>query len=92
MYTLVESKEDLEFLNSELNECEVICIDTEFRRTTKDNITLALLQINDSKQIYLIDCAFSRSKITTSLCIGFLKKNLHLKHMAKKARIFLVIL
>ena len=30
-------------------------IDTEFRRTTKDNIRLALLQINDAEEIYLVD-------------------------------------
>ena len=30
-------------------------VDTEFRRTTKDNMRLALLQINDGEEIYLID-------------------------------------
>ena len=30
-------------------------VDTEFRRTTKDNMRLALLQINDAEEIYLVD-------------------------------------
>lgn len=30
-------------------------VDTEFRRTTKDNMRLALLQVNDGEEIYLID-------------------------------------
>ena len=30
-------------------------VDTEFRRTTKDNMKLALLQVNDDDEIYLID-------------------------------------
>jgi len=56
MFTLVETFEDLTFLNEELLHCPYIAIDTEFRRTTKDNMKLALMQVNDSNEIYLIDC------------------------------------
>ena len=55
MYTLIESIEDLEFLNQELLTKPFVGVDTEFRRTTKDNMRLALLQVNDDDEIYLID-------------------------------------
>ena len=55
LYTLVESIEDLKFLNQELLSKSHIGVDTEFRRTTKDNMRLALLQVNDGEEIYLID-------------------------------------
>ena len=56
MFTLIETSEDLLFLNQELLQCPCVGIDTEFRRTTKDNMKLALMQVNDSNEIYLIDC------------------------------------
>ena len=56
MFTIIETIEDLSFLNQELMEKSFVGVDTEFRRTTKDNMKLALLQINDSNEIYLIDC------------------------------------
>jgi len=56
MFTLIETFEDLGFLNEELLQCPYVAIDTEFRRTTKDNMKLALMQVNDSNEIYLIDC------------------------------------
>ena len=55
MYTLIESVEDLAFLNEELLSKPYVGVDTEFRRTTKDNMRLALLQVNDGEEIYLID-------------------------------------
>lgn len=55
MYTLIDSKEDLAFLNEELMSKSFVAVDTEFRRTKKDNMRLALLQINDGEEIYLID-------------------------------------
>ncbi|HCB64289.1 MAG TPA: hypothetical protein DEP20_02830 [Fusobacteria bacterium] len=55
MFTFIESIEDLAFLNEELLLKPYVGIDTEFRRTTKDNIRLALLQINDAEEIYLVD-------------------------------------
>mgnify|MGYP000883112046 CR=1 FL=1 len=55
MYTYIETVEDLSFLNKELLERPYLGVDTEFRRTTKDNMRLALLQINDGEEIYLID-------------------------------------
>lgn len=55
MYTYIESIEDLACLNEELLEKSFLGVDTEFRRTTKDNMRLALLQVNDGEEIYLID-------------------------------------
>ncbi len=43
------------FLNKELLNRPYVAVDTEFRRTTKDNMRLALLQVNDGEEIYLID-------------------------------------
>ena len=55
MFTFIESIEDLAFLNQELLLKPYVGVDTEFRRTTKDNMRLALLQINDVEEIYLVD-------------------------------------
>lgn len=55
MYTYIETIEDLSFLNKELLDRPYLGVDTEFRRTTKENMRLALLQINDGEEIYLID-------------------------------------
>ena len=55
MYTLIESIDDLAFLNKELLKKPFLGVDTEFRRTTKDNMRLALLQVNDDEEIFLID-------------------------------------
>ena len=55
MYTFIDSLEDLAFLNQELSQKPYVGVDTEFRRTTKDNMRLALLQINDAEEIYLVD-------------------------------------
>ncbi len=55
MFTYIDSIEDLSFLNKELLQKPYLGVDTEFRRTTKDNMRLALLQINDTEEIYLVD-------------------------------------
>ncbi len=55
MFTYIDSIEDLSFLNKELLQKSYVGVDTEFRRTTKDNMRLALLQVNDGEEIYLID-------------------------------------
>jgi ribonuclease D len=55
LFTFIDSIEDLAFLNKELLQKSYVGVDTEFRRTTKDNMRLALLQINDEEEIYLID-------------------------------------
>ena len=55
MYTLINTIEDLKILNQELSNKPYVGVDTEFRRTTKDNMRLALLQINDGEEIFLID-------------------------------------
>jgi len=54
-FNLIETVEDLNFLNKELLLKPYVGVDTEFRRTTKDNMRLALLQINDAEEIYLVD-------------------------------------
>ena len=55
MYTYIDTKEDLSFLNQELLKKPFVGVDTEFRRTSKDNMKLALLQINDGDEIFLVD-------------------------------------
>ncbi len=55
MFTLINKIEDLSVLNQEFLTKPFIAVDTEFRRTTKDNMRLSLLQINDGEEIYLID-------------------------------------
>ena len=55
MYTYIDSIEDLACLNKEFLQKAYLGVDTEFRRTTKDNMRLALLQVNDEEEIYLID-------------------------------------
>ena len=56
MYTLIENREDLDYLNKELLDKKALGIDTEFRRTSKFNMKLCLLQINDLDETYLVDC------------------------------------
>jgi len=55
LFTFIDTIEDLAFLNEELLLKPYVGVDTEFRRTTKDNMKLALLQINDTEEIYLVD-------------------------------------
>ena len=55
MYTFIDTLEDLYFLNQELLKKPIIAVDTEFRRTNKFNMRLALLQINDGEETFLID-------------------------------------
>tara|TARA_Y100000996_G_C22458943_1_gene617167 strand:- start:139 stop:963 length:825 start_codon:yes stop_codon:yes gene_type:complete len=55
LFTFVDSIEDLAYLNEELTQKPYLGVDTEFRRTTKDNMRLALLQVNDGEETYLID-------------------------------------
>lgn len=54
-FTLINTLDDLDCLNEELLNKPFIGIDTEFRRTTKENMQLALLQINDEEEIYILD-------------------------------------
>jgi len=77
LFTFIDSLEDLAYLNKELLTKSYVGVDTEFRRTTKDNMRLALLQINDGEEIYLIDtvaivdpkdqCSFLYSKSVTKI-------------------------
>ena len=54
-YIIIDNLEDMAFLNQELLNKNYLGVDTEFRRTTKDNMRLALLQVNDDEETYLID-------------------------------------
>ena len=56
IFNLIDKPDDLEFLNLELLQSSHVGVDTEFRRTTKDNMKLSLIQVNDGEEIYLIDC------------------------------------
>ena len=55
MFTFIDSIDDLSYLNQELIKKPYLGVDTEFRRTTKNNMRLALLQVNDEEEVYLID-------------------------------------
>ena len=78
MYTYIDKQEDLSFLNSELLDRQFVGVDTEFRRTTKDNMRLALLQVNDGEEIYLID----------SILIDDPKNNCSFLHSESVVKIF----
>ena len=56
MFYLIENNIDLEDLDKELLNYKLIGIDTEFRRKSKEDIKLALIQINNGDEIFLIDC------------------------------------
>jgi len=55
MFTLIEDKQDLIHLNKELLRKDYLAIDTEFRRTGKEKIKLALMQIRDEDEIFIVD-------------------------------------
>ena len=56
MFHIINNREDLDYLCKELAEKTCLGIDTEFKRTSKDNLQLALIQVSDSEEIYIIDC------------------------------------
>jgi len=55
MFTLIQDKQDLIYLNKEFLTKEYLAIDTEFRRTGKEEIKLALMQVRDEEEIFIID-------------------------------------
>ena len=55
-FTLINRSSDLDFLDKELLGRPYIGVDTEFRRRGKHDIDLALIQVNDGQEIFLIDC------------------------------------
>ena len=55
MFYLIENNTDLEDLDQELLNHKLVAIDTEFRRTSKENIKLSLIQINNDEETFLID-------------------------------------
>ena len=55
MFIFIDSIDDLAQLNLELSRKPYLAVDTEFRRTSKSNMRLALLQVNDGEETYLID-------------------------------------
>lgn len=54
-FNLIETLDDLDFLNQELLLKPYVGVDSEFIRTSKNNMKMALLQINDGEEIYLVD-------------------------------------
>ena len=56
MFHLISSEKDLESLDSVLFRYPYVAVDTEFRRTGKDKIELALIQVNNSEETFIIDC------------------------------------
>ena len=72
MFTFINTSDDLIYLNQELLQCSHVAIDTEFRRTTKDNMKLSLIQLNDSNEIYLVDCLLIKDPDKT---FSFLSSN-----------------
>ena len=52
----IQTKEDIKQLNKELINKSILGLDTEFRRTGKQDIKLSLIQVNDAEETYLIDC------------------------------------
>jgi len=56
MFNLIDSLEDLVFLNKELSSKPYIAVDTEFRRRGKEEIKLSLIQVNDSEETFIVDC------------------------------------
>ncbi len=55
-FTIINKSSDLDYLDKELLQKSVVGVDTEFRRRSKDDIDLALIQINDGHEIFLVDC------------------------------------
>ena len=72
MFTFIKTSDDLIYLNKELLQCSQVAIDTEFRRTSKDNMKLSLIQLNDSSEIYLVDCLLIKDPDKT---FSFLSSN-----------------
>ena len=72
-FYLIETLDDLICLNKELRLKAFIGVDTEFRRTTKDNMRLALLQVNDAEEIYLIDTIAINDPIIVIFFLYFFK-------------------
>ncbi len=73
MFTLIDDLKDFEYFDKEIeNKKDVVGVDTEFRRTNRENMKLGLLQVFDGEEIFLIDpisigpleggCSFLRSK------------------------------
>ena len=56
MFHLIDTENDLESLDKELILQPYLGVDTEFRRTSKEDINLALIQVNNSEETFIIDC------------------------------------
>ena len=55
MFHVIDSNTDLESLDKELLQCSHLGVDTEFRRTGKEKIELALIQVNNSEETFIIE-------------------------------------
>ena len=71
-YTLIESFQDLEYLDKELQLKDVLGIDTEFQRRSKEDLILSLLQVKEEDETQLIDCL--QIKESSDIC-NFLSSN-----------------
>ena len=56
MFNLIESNEDLLYLDKELIRLPYVGIDTEFIRKGKNDIKLSLIQINNYSETFIVDC------------------------------------
>jgi len=56
MFNLIETNDDLILLNEELMELPYIGVDTEFLRKGKNDIRLSLIQINNCRETFIVDC------------------------------------
>ena len=56
MFHLIEDQNDLKILDEELIKLDFLAVDTEFYRKGKQDIKLSLIQVNNSEEIFIIDC------------------------------------
>jgi len=56
MFNLIETNDDLFILNEELIKLPFIGVDTEFLRKGKSDIRLSLIQINNYRETFIVDC------------------------------------
>jgi len=55
-FVLIKTSEDLKYLDKELVKKPFVAVDTEFIRTSKKNMRLALIQVRDLEETFIIDC------------------------------------
>ena len=83
MFHLISSEKDLESLDKVLFRYPYVAVDTEFRRTGKDKIELALIQVNNSEETFIIDCV-SLGKYRNNCKFLFSKNIIKIFHSFKE--------